>query len=267
MKALCPTAVLSYRQAVPALAPEAPQPAAAVAEGQAPVKLRGAHRPRSGVLYENCRVEAPDGELLCTCNRSKVRITPTHAPPHTPSPVCAPAPPTRSPRQATPPRHRVHHSSGQCPRLVMLPVPSPRRGAMSHHSCCETALPLVQVEWYLSRGLAERVGDDPPTIRLLFEPAGRRLPGDEYSVTDKENRCVRCGADQDYVRHHVVPQVRADFNHRYNVKTCAEVGGGDRTGRAPRERFLLCLAAVRWLCLTAKAASRRVFHVMSGVPS
>jgi len=62
-----------------------------------------------------------------------------------------------------------------------------------------------KANWYLVRNLAEKVADEPLTIRLLFEPGGKGDVGDEYMLAEKSNRCVVCGNENDLSRHHVVP--------------------------------------------------------------
>ncbi|GIL71233.1 hypothetical protein Vretimale_2894 [Volvox reticuliferus] len=87
---------------------------------------------RKSVLYENCRLLAPDGAVLCTCGAKKVA-------------------------------------------------------------------------WYLQRGLARVISENPTTIQLKFEPRGRGHADDEYYLSDKENRCCVCGSGGEYLRHSVVP--------------------------------------------------------------
>ncbi|GIL68259.1 hypothetical protein Vafri_21510 [Volvox africanus] len=87
---------------------------------------------RKSVLYENCRLLAPDGAVLCTCGAKKVA-------------------------------------------------------------------------WYLQRGLARVVSENPTTIQLNFEPQGRGHADDQYYLSDKENRCCVCGSGGEYLRHSVVP--------------------------------------------------------------
>ncbi|XP_058839592.1 exonuclease 3'-5' domain-containing protein 2-like [Topomyia yanbarensis] len=90
---------------------------------------------RAKPLYDNCLMQAPDGDVLCTCDRKKA-------------------------------------------------------------------------EWYVMKGLAEIVTDQPTyTIRLTFEPKGRAV-GEvgRYYQTAKENRCVVCGARDSYIRKNVVPR-------------------------------------------------------------
>eukprot|EP00271_Cylindrocystis_brebissonii_P017801 TRINITY_DN4772_c0_g2_i1.p1 TRINITY_DN4772_c0_g2~~TRINITY_DN4772_c0_g2_i1.p1 ORF type:complete len:969 (+),score=144.85 TRINITY_DN4772_c0_g2_i1:140-2908(+) len=63
-----------------------------------------------------------------------------------------------------------------------------------------------KLQWYVSRGLAEYLSDEPPSIRLLFEPKGQ--PDDvsnEFYLQSKENRCVACGEASHYLRYRLVP--------------------------------------------------------------
>jgi hypothetical protein len=62
-----------------------------------------------------------------------------------------------------------------------------------------------RIDWYLERGLADKVADDPITIKLKFEPSGRRGMKDPWTLLPKPNHCVVCGATEDLNRHHVVP--------------------------------------------------------------
>ncbi|MCO5599117.1 hypothetical protein L7F22_053217 [Adiantum nelumboides] len=86
-----------------------------------------------GPVYQNCRIYAGDGGLLCFCDRKKL-------------------------------------------------------------------------DWYVQRGLAEFMDEDPPAIRLLFEP--KRRPEDEnndFYLQSKTNRCVGCGEMSHYLRYRVIP--------------------------------------------------------------
>ncbi|OWF38322.1 Exonuclease 3'-5' domain-containing protein 2 [Mizuhopecten yessoensis] len=58
--------------------------------------------------------------------------------------------------------------------------------------------------WYLERGLADKVSDEPLTVKLRFEPAGR--PTDDYYLLDKDNICVVCGVDESFIRKCVIPR-------------------------------------------------------------
>ncbi|ONK75540.1 uncharacterized protein A4U43_C03F17970 [Asparagus officinalis] len=63
-----------------------------------------------------------------------------------------------------------------------------------------------KLEWYVRRGLAKLVEDDPPAIMLLFEPKGR--PEDEdndFYIQSKKNICVGCGEKNHYLRYRIIP--------------------------------------------------------------
>jgi hypothetical protein len=62
-----------------------------------------------------------------------------------------------------------------------------------------------KAEWYLVRGLADMVTEDPPTVKLRFEPSGRPGKDREYYLAEKENKCVVCGKEDGYIRKNVVP--------------------------------------------------------------
>lgn len=66
-------------------------------------------------------------------------------------------------------------------------------------------------QWYVTKGLAKIICEEPFTVQLNFEPSGRSLEGDEdwvddsYYSTDRENKCVCCGEKENFSRFHVVP--------------------------------------------------------------
>ena len=65
---------------------------------------------------------------------------------------------------------------------------------------------MKKVEWYVKHGLAEIIETDPvTTIRLKFEPSGRRGLGDPLLLDGKPNICVACGTPDDLTKHHIVP--------------------------------------------------------------
>lgn len=72
-----------------------------------------------------------------------------------------------------------------------------------------------KINWYLNKGLATLITEEPLTIQLKFEPAGRGVPdlGDVevdnklYTLKERVNRCVVCGQEQKLSRHHVVPML------------------------------------------------------------
>jgi exonuclease 3'-5' domain-containing protein 2 len=69
--------------------------------------------------------------------------------------------------------------------------------------CCSEQ----KIQWYLSRGLAELLPNDPTSIRLLFKPKGSGHAGDPYYLAHKENHCVVCGSTEILTKHHCVPHV------------------------------------------------------------
>ena len=77
-----------------------------------------------------------------------------------------------------------------------------------------------RLNWYIDRGLAELVSEEPPTIQLNFEPRDRgamdekyRDEDREYLLGSKQNMCVVCGqSDYDQpTKHHVVPHEYRKF--------------------------------------------------------
>lgn len=60
-------------------------------------------------------------------------------------------------------------------------------------------------QWYLELGLAVVVRDNPPAIRLTFQPRGPGHSGDPYFLQTFQNRCVVCGAPDRLSHHHIVP--------------------------------------------------------------
>ncbi|KAG0608211.1 hypothetical protein M758_8G087800 [Ceratodon purpureus] len=63
-----------------------------------------------------------------------------------------------------------------------------------------------KLEWYIKRGLAEELNEDPPAIRLLFEPKGRpEDENNEFYISRKSNRCVGCGESSHYLRYRIIP--------------------------------------------------------------
>lgn len=59
-------------------------------------------------------------------------------------------------------------------------------------------------QWYLRKGLAKVVSDDPPVIQLTFTPKG---PGPQHPfyTSYKKNCCVVCGSEEKLTKHHIVP--------------------------------------------------------------
>ncbi|XP_018494548.1 exonuclease 3'-5' domain-containing protein 2 [Galendromus occidentalis] len=63
----------------------------------------------------------------------------------------------------------------------------------------------VKVDWYLKMKLATLESEDPPVIRLNFEPRCRAILGGEFYIEEKRNICVVCGADDLLLKKNVVP--------------------------------------------------------------
>ncbi|KFK31126.1 hypothetical protein AALP_AA6G071200 [Arabis alpina] len=63
-----------------------------------------------------------------------------------------------------------------------------------------------KLEWYLNRGLAKLVEENPPAITLLFEPKGRpEDEGNDFYIQTKRNICVGCGEGNHYLRYRIIP--------------------------------------------------------------
>jgi len=62
-----------------------------------------------------------------------------------------------------------------------------------------------KTNWYLKKGLADIISDDPMVIRLNFEPKGKGYHNSEWGLVKMENKCVNCGSDEFLTRHHVIP--------------------------------------------------------------
>ncbi|PRW59440.1 DNA damage checkpoint isoform A [Chlorella sorokiniana] len=64
-----------------------------------------------------------------------------------------------------------------------------------------------KLEWYLKKGLAEKVSDDPLSVRLTFQhQTGDQQAGtSEFYSVKKSNQCVACGEQGHYLRYRVVP--------------------------------------------------------------
>jgi len=81
-----------------------------------------------------------------------------------------------------------------------------------------------KIDWYLEKGLADMIADDPPTIQLKFEPAGKGHAGDPFYLSPKENRCVVCGTNENYIRHSVVPHAyRSLLDESYKGRSSHDI--------------------------------------------
>lgn len=60
-----------------------------------------------------------------------------------------------------------------------------------------------RILWYLNRGLVDVI--DESTVRLKFKPKGIGCVNDEFSISEKENKCVVCGSENELSKHHIIP--------------------------------------------------------------
>ncbi|CAH1783562.1 unnamed protein product [Owenia fusiformis] len=65
---------------------------------------------------------------------------------------------------------------------------------------------IKKAEWYILKGLGEKVCDDPFTVKLNFEPSGRPESGENYYLAEKLNICVVCGSEDSYIRKNIIPK-------------------------------------------------------------
>ena len=64
------------------------------------------------------------------------------------------------------------------------------------------------------------VSEDPPVLRLLFEPSGKPNKGRRYFLTKKEkNICVVCGRKDSYISKNVVPHEYRKYMTMLNAVT------------------------------------------------
>lgn len=67
-----------------------------------------------------------------------------------------------------------------------------------------------KMNWYISRGLAKLVSEDPCVFKLIFEPNARGCKDEDdkdskFYISERRNRCVICGNEDNYMRFHVIP--------------------------------------------------------------
>jgi hypothetical protein len=62
-----------------------------------------------------------------------------------------------------------------------------------------------KIDWYLKKDLGELICDDPPTLKLNFEPSGKPNKDREYYLSNKMNICVACGRNDTYIRKYIIP--------------------------------------------------------------
>ena len=54
--------------------------------------------------------------------------------------------------------------------------------------------------------ISVKVSDNPLTVKLKFEPAGRPVSESNYYLQEKENICVVCGKEDSFIRKNIVPR-------------------------------------------------------------
>lgn len=80
-----------------------------------------------------------------------------------------------------------------------------------------------KIHWYLKRDLAIKECDEPPTIRLIFNPKGEGQTN-PFFLEERDNRCVCCGRTDQLSRHHCVPIcIRRSFPHEAKDYDCHDI--------------------------------------------
>lgn len=79
-----------------------------------------------------------------------------------------------------------------------------------------------RMNWYVRRGLAEVVSEDPPTFMLNFKPAG--VGSVHRGPLMRKNICVVCGRPDDLTKHHVVPKCYVKyFPRKYKDRNSKDI--------------------------------------------
>jgi len=83
---------------------------------------------------------------------------------------------------------------------------------------------LKKANWYLSKGLAKIISEDPPVVKFSFEPQGKGHDGDLYYLSEKANICVVCGSTDGLTKHHSVPyEFRKLFHTDIKESSCHDI--------------------------------------------
>lgn len=86
--------------------------------------------------------------------------------------------------------------------------------------CCKEK----RAYWYLDRGLASKIKDNPLTIKLNFNPKGLGNHNKPYASYELDNICVNCGSSNDLTKHHVIPSCyRKHLPEKYKSHNCHDV--------------------------------------------
>lgn len=81
-----------------------------------------------------------------------------------------------------------------------------------------------RINWYIERKLADKINDNPITIKFNFKPNGLGNNDKPYGLIEMSNKCVICGSEEFLTRHHVVPICyRRYFPLKYKSKNHHDV--------------------------------------------
>jgi hypothetical protein len=83
-----------------------------------------------------------------------------------------------------------------------------------------------KANWYLERDLANIISENPPVIKLNFEPGGIGNKDDEFALTQRKNICTVCGTVEldRLTKHHIVPSLyKKHFPMKLKVATSHDV--------------------------------------------
>lgn len=81
-----------------------------------------------------------------------------------------------------------------------------------------------RANWYIRRGLAEKISSEPLVVKLNFVPKGNGNKDDFYMLADKVNQCVVCAAKTELTSHHIVPrEFRRNFPAELKERRSADV--------------------------------------------
>jgi hypothetical protein len=81
-----------------------------------------------------------------------------------------------------------------------------------------------KARWYVERGLARVVAENPLTIILTFEPKGTGRAGDEFYTRPRPNVCAGCGSAEGLTLHHIVPHCyRRHFPEGLKSHSCHDL--------------------------------------------
>ncbi|KAL4477166.1 hypothetical protein ABPG72_008900 [Tetrahymena utriculariae] len=73
-----------------------------------------------------------------------------------------------------------------------------------------------KIQWYLKKGLAHLISENPTIIKLNFQPSGKGnfdledqkvFENNYYYVTERENKCVVCGSTEKFAKFYVIPSL------------------------------------------------------------